>query len=114
MITDSLQVSYISVIPPVLGFFVLTGLSLISILRGGRMPTNILFAAICFMGALINADVALVNIIPDKDLAIKVDRFTYMVFVFSLLKQIIGLSICNQINIHFQIIRYTPKYTPIF
>jgi len=81
---DSLQVSNISVIPPVLGFFVLTGLSLLSILRGGRKATNILFAAICFMGALINADVALVNIIPDKDLAIKVDRLTYMVFVFSL------------------------------
>ena len=84
MITDSLQFSNISVIPPVLGFFVLTGLSLLSILRGGRKPTNILFAAICFMGALINADVALVNIIPDKNLAIKVDRLTYMVFVFSL------------------------------
>jgi len=64
--TESLQVSYVSVIPPVLGFFVLTGLSLLSILRGGRKPTNILFAGICFMGALINADVALVNIIPDK------------------------------------------------
>ena len=83
-IMDSLQVSNISIVTPVLGFFVLTGLSLLSIFRGGRKPTNILFAAICFMGALINADVALVNVIPDKDLAIKIDRFTYMVFVFSL------------------------------
>jgi len=84
MDTASLQVSYISVIPPVLGFFVLTGLSLLSILRGGKKPTNLLFAAICFMGALINADVALVNLIADKELAIRLDRFTYIVFVFSL------------------------------
>jgi len=82
--TENLQVSYISVIPPVLGFFVLTGLSLLSIFRGGRNPTNLLFAAICFMGALINADVALVNLIADKGLAIMIDRFTYVVFVFSL------------------------------
>ncbi|MDI9569958.1 MAG: ATP-binding protein [Pseudomonadota bacterium] len=82
--TENLQVPYISVIPPVLGFFVLTGLSLLSILRGGKNPTNLLFAAICFMGALINADVALVNLIADKRLAIAIDRFTYVVFVFSL------------------------------
>jgi hypothetical protein len=44
--TENLQVSYISVIPPVLGFFVLTGLSLLSIFRGGKNPTNLQFAAI--------------------------------------------------------------------
>jgi len=82
--TENLHISYVSVIPPILGFFVLTGLSLLSILRGGRKPTNLFFAAICFMGALINADVALVNLIADKELAIKLDRFTYVVFVFSL------------------------------
>jgi len=82
--TEGLHISYVSVIPPILGFFVLTGLSLLSIVRGGRKPTNLLFAAICFMGALINADVALVNLITDKELAIQVDRFTYLVFVFSL------------------------------
>ncbi len=82
--TEDLHISYVSVIPPILGFFVLTGLSLLSIVRGGRKPTNLLFAAICFMGALINADVALVNLITDKELAIQVDRFTYVVFVFSL------------------------------
>ncbi|MBP8980467.1 MAG: GAF domain-containing protein [Syntrophobacterales bacterium] len=82
--TEGLHISYVSVIPPILGFFVLTGLSLLSIVRGGRKPTNLLFAAICFMGALINADVALVNLITDKELAIQVDRFTYVVFVFSL------------------------------
>lgn len=79
-IMDSLQVSYISIITPVLGFFVLTGLSLLAIFRGGRKPTNILFAVICFMGALINADVALVNVVPDKNLAIKIDRLTYSIW----------------------------------
>ena len=66
MIFDYLRTSYAFVIPPILGFFVLIFLSLISFLRGPRRPTNILFAVICFMGSLINADVALVSIIPDK------------------------------------------------
>ena len=82
--TENLHISYVSVIPPILGFFVLTGLSLLSIIRGGKNPTNLSFAAICFMGALINADVALVNLIADKELAIRLDRITYVFFVFSL------------------------------
>jgi len=82
--TENLHISYVSVIPPILGFFVLTGLSLLSIIRGGKNPTNLFFAAICFMGALINADVALVNLIADKELAIRLDRITYVFFVFSL------------------------------
>ncbi|MCX5841573.1 MAG: ATP-binding protein, partial [Deltaproteobacteria bacterium] len=84
MIFDYLRTSYAFVIPPILGFFVLIFLSLISFLRGPRRPTNILFAVICFMGSLINADVALVSIIPDKTLALTLDRMIYFLFVFSL------------------------------
>ncbi|MDI6776899.1 MAG: ATP-binding protein [Syntrophales bacterium] len=71
-------------IPPILGFFVLSCLALISFFRGRKNRTNILFSGICILGAIINADVALISVIPDKTLALKVDRATYLFFVFSL------------------------------
>jgi two-component system, NtrC family, sensor kinase len=83
MIVDYLRTSYAFVIPPILGFFILIFLCLISFLRGPRRPTNLLFAGICFMGSLINADVALVSILPDKALALTLDRIIYVMFVFS-------------------------------
>jgi hypothetical protein len=83
MIVDYLRTSYAFVIPPILGFFILIFLCLISFLRGPRRPTNILFAGICFMGSLINLDVALVSILSDKALALKLDRIIYVAFVFS-------------------------------
>jgi two-component system NtrC family sensor kinase len=79
-----LQSSHAFAIPPVLGFFILFSLSLISLLRGRKNSTNILFAGLCFLGAIINADVALVSLIADKELALKVDRVTYFFFVFNL------------------------------
>ncbi|MBA4397477.1 MAG: hypothetical protein C0394_08860 [Syntrophus sp. (in: bacteria)] len=83
MIVDYLRTSYIFVIPPILGFLVLTFLCLLSILRGPRRSTNILFAGMCLLGALINLDVALVSILSDKTLALKLDRMIYVFFVFS-------------------------------
>lgn len=83
MIVDYLRTSYAFVIPPILGFFVLTFLSLLSFLRGPRRSTNILFAGMCLLGALINLDVALVSILSDKTLALKLDRMIYVFFVFS-------------------------------
>ena len=82
MFQDFLRTYY--AIPPILGFFVLSCLALISFLRGRKNRTNILFSGICILGALINADVTLVSVIPDKTLALKVDRGTYLFFVFSL------------------------------
>ena len=70
-------------IPPILGFFVLGCLALISLLRGRKNRTNILFSGICALGAIINADIALVSVIQDKALALKMDRATYLFFVFS-------------------------------
>jgi len=78
------QVSSLYVIPPILGFFILVSLALISILRGRKNPANILFAGICFLGAMVNANVALVSMLPDKALALKIDRFLYFFIVFSL------------------------------
>jgi two-component system, NtrC family, sensor kinase len=83
MVPNALQVVSAYVIPPILGFIVLLGLALISLLRGGRKRTNLLFAGICFLGALLNADVALVSILPDERLALRVDRTIHFFFVFS-------------------------------
>ena len=53
MVPNGLHISWAYVIPPFLGFIVLLGLALISLLQGGRKRTNILFAGICFLGALL-------------------------------------------------------------
>lgn len=84
MLSTYLKTSYAFIIPPGLGFLVLLGISLVSLVKGRRRRPAILLSAICFMGALINLDVALVNIVRDKELAIAIDRFTYIFFVFSL------------------------------
>ncbi len=84
MVSNALQAASVYVIPPLLGFIVLLGLALLSLLRGGRKKTNILFAGICFLGALLNADVALVSILPDERLALRVDRTVHFFFVFSI------------------------------
>ena len=84
MVPDALQAVSAYVIPPLLGFIVLLGLALISLLRGGRKRTNILFAGMCLFGALINADVALVSIVPDERIALRVDRTIHFFFVFSI------------------------------
>lgn len=84
MVPNALQAVSAYVIPPILGFIVLLGLALVSLLRGGRKRTNILFAGICLLGALFNADMALVSIVPDERLALRVDRTVHFFFVFSI------------------------------
>jgi two-component system NtrC family sensor kinase len=84
MIPDALQAVSAYVIPPLLGFIVLLGLALVSLLRGGRKRTNILFSGICLLGALLNADVALVSIVSDERLALRIDRTVHFFFVFSI------------------------------
>ncbi|MBN2179819.1 MAG: GAF domain-containing protein [Deltaproteobacteria bacterium] len=76
--------SYFYLIPPVAGFFVFITLALITLLRGSTNHTNRLFALICFFGALINIDVALVSFLTDKTLALAIDRLIYLFFVFSI------------------------------
>ena len=84
MLTDYLQTSGAYAIPPILGFLVLISLTLIAILRGGKNPTNKLFAGICLTGALVNADIVLVSTIPDKTLALTIDRTLHFLFVLAL------------------------------
>jgi len=78
------QVSLVYVVPSLLGFAVLLGLALLAILRGGGRRTNLLFAAISFLAALLNADIALVAILPDEGLALRIDRTIHLFFVFSI------------------------------
>jgi signal transduction histidine kinase len=84
MVSNGLHFTLGYVVPPLLGFLVLLCLALISLLRGGRKPVNLLFAVICLMGALHNADVAIVSILPDERLALRVDRIIHFFFVFSI------------------------------
>ncbi|MCE5264033.1 MAG: GAF domain-containing protein [Deltaproteobacteria bacterium] len=84
MVPNAPQAVSAYVIPSLLGFIVLLGVALISLLRGARSRTNILFAGMCLFGALINADVALVSIVPDERIALRVDRTIHFFFVFSI------------------------------
>ncbi|MDZ4164734.1 MAG: ATP-binding protein [Smithellaceae bacterium] len=74
---------FLPVIPSIIGSFVMFSISLMALSRGRKNPTNLLFFGITFLGALINADVALISIIEDKTLALTLDRMTYLFFVFS-------------------------------
>ena len=84
MFLDYLHPSFTYLIFSTLGFFVLIFLSLVSLLRGRKNPTNILFAAICLIGALVNADMVLVVVIPDEAQALVVEKALHLVFVFTL------------------------------
>jgi two-component system NtrC family sensor kinase len=70
-------------IPPALGFLVFIVLALLSLFRGRRALIGVLFAGFCLSGALINLDLVLVSMIKNKALALRVDRFIYLFFVFS-------------------------------
>ena len=83
MVPNALQTSHWYVIPPLLGFIVLLCIALISLLRGGRNRTNVLFAGICLLGAFFNAEVAIVSLLSDERLALRVDRAVHLFFVFS-------------------------------
>ena len=75
--------SFFYIISSLLGFIVLLGIAVVSVMRGGGRRTNILFSGICMLGALLNADVALVSIVSDERLALYIDRAVHLFFVFS-------------------------------
>jgi two-component system, NtrC family, sensor kinase len=72
------------VIPPILSFLILLSLALISLFRGFRKRTNLLFSGICILGAILNADVAIISLLKDEALALRVDRTVHLFFVFSI------------------------------
>jgi len=83
MVTNGLQTSYWYVIPPLLGFTVLLGIALISLFQGGRKQSNLLFAGICLLGAFFNAEAAVVSILPNESLALRIYRAVHLFLVFS-------------------------------
>jgi len=83
MVPNGLQTSWGYIIPPLLGFIVLLGIALISLLKGAGKRANLLFAGICLLGAFLNAEMAIVSILPDERLALFVDRTVHFFFVFS-------------------------------
>jgi two-component system, NtrC family, sensor kinase len=73
------------VLPAAVGSLVFSALVIVSLVREGRgTAVNRLFAAICFLGALINADVVVVALVDDDELALKIDRLVYLLFIFSI------------------------------
>ncbi len=74
--------SYSYLLLPVTGFIVFSLLTFFSILRGKKNSTNILFAFICFLGALIDLDIAQVSFLADQSLSLRLDRLSYLFFVF--------------------------------
>jgi two-component system NtrC family sensor kinase len=83
MVPNGLQTSWGYIIPPLLGFIVLLAIALISLLKGAGKRTNLLFAGICLLGACLNAEMALVSILPNERLALLADRTVHFFFVFS-------------------------------
>jgi len=74
--------SYFYLLLPVTGFIVFSLLAFFSILRGKKNSTNILFAFICLLGALIDLDIAQVSFLADHSLSLRLDRLSYLFFVF--------------------------------
>ncbi len=76
--------SSLYVVSSFLGFIILFGIAVVSVLKRGRKRTNLLFAGICVLGALLNIDVAIVFLLPNERLALRIDRFIHFFFVFSI------------------------------
>jgi two-component system NtrC family sensor kinase len=72
------------IVPPLLGFIVLSALTVVSFTRGRRKPLDLLFGTICLLAAALNADVALVALVPNEALALRIDRIVHFFFVFSI------------------------------
>jgi len=73
--------SYSYLLLPVTGFIIFSLLAIFSILRGKKNSTNILFALTCFLGALIDLDIAQVSFLADQSLSLRLDRLSYLFFV---------------------------------
>ncbi len=70
------------VLPSIIGFVVLVVISGFALGQGFRKPVNFLFAAVTFLAALINADVALISLVESRTLAQAIDRVAHMFFIF--------------------------------
>lgn len=76
--------SFLYIFSSFLGFAVFLALAAFSVFQGGGKRIALLFAGICLLGALLNADVALVYMLPDERVALTIDRTIHFFFVFSI------------------------------
>lgn len=74
-----------ALIPAALGCLVFLSLSCAALKgQGKRIPVNRLFAAVSFLGGLINANMILVTVVADDGLAVAIDRTSYILIIFSI------------------------------
>lgn len=74
--------AWFTIVPSFVGTFVCGGLVFAALIWGRKRVVDYLFAAICLMGTIINADLSLINLLQNEETALKIDRFTYVIFVF--------------------------------
>ncbi len=74
--------AYSYLLLPMAGFFIFSFLALFSISRARKNSANMYFAYMCLLGCLIDLDITLVSLLPDESLALRIDRLTYLFFVF--------------------------------
>jgi len=70
------------VIPPLISFLTLFGLAALALIKGKRRKVNLLLAGICFLGGLLSLDKALVSVVIDPDLALRISRTDHLFVVF--------------------------------
>jgi len=70
------------VIPPLVSFLTLFGLGGFALVKGKGRKGNLLLAAICFLGGLLSLDKALVSVIVDPDVALRISRTDHLCVVF--------------------------------
>ncbi|MDD5475514.1 MAG: ATP-binding protein [Syntrophales bacterium] len=76
--------AFFALVPAIAGCIVFYSLSLVALVRHDRKHSlNRLFAVICFLGGLANTNMILVTAVTQEDLALRIDRLVYIVFIFS-------------------------------
>lgn len=70
------------VIPPLVSCLTLFFLAVLAVVKGRGRKTNLLFAAICFLGGLLSLDKAFASVVTDPALALKVSRIDHAFVVY--------------------------------
>lgn len=83
MAPSCLRDAPVYLLPPLTGFLAFLSLALLPFFRSRRNRTNLIFGAICLLCGIINLDVALVCLIDNREMALSLDRATYVLFIFS-------------------------------
>ena len=83
-LADILHGFYPYGLPPFLGILTTFGLALMAFIKGKGGKTNILFACLCTIGALLNIDVTLMTIVTKKELALTISRYDHILLVYNI------------------------------